>query len=295
LVIKQQIQVFYTSNNANESFASVEHVLSSAISSSVVESNSYRDVTINGTTETTVTETEESVITRILENTNWSRTLNFVFRQLLQEYHVLTWVKNIRFVVTNGSANGTMVGNVWNLQSMLAQVISPAVLSETFDAVINHVCHVTNHQGTPFTMFEQQTLSSGGCVGSPVPETVWKNKANTDTWTSSTGESITVPGVILSGKTYVLKTDSVIVDSLLGQGEALDCYNARLQEAAADAAELENQKTTSALAIVAEISDPEKKTEAYRKLFGKCCEDKNLNVGPLTLNVTSTNYDNQQP
>ena len=47
---------------------------------------------------------------------------------------------------------------------------------------------------------------------------------------------IKVPGIIMDVKRRVLPTDSVFCDAVLGQGEALDCYNMRLQDAAALAA-----------------------------------------------------------
>lgn len=88
--------------------------------------------------------------------------------------------------------------------------------------------------------------------------------------------------MIVSANSHILRTDSVIVDSVLGQGEALDCYNQRLQEASAQAAELRNarmelntelekDKTDLALAAIAKISDPVQQAEAYEKIFGTCC------------------------
>ena len=52
----------------------------------------------------------------------------------------------------------------------------------------------------------------------------------------------TVNGIILNVTQRVLRTPSVIIDALLGQGEALDCYNEELQEAAVIAAQLANRK-----------------------------------------------------
>jgi len=42
---------------------------------------------------------------------------------------------------------------------------------------------------------------------------------------------------------HTLRTDSIITDTILGQGEALDCFNMRLQNEAALKAELENKQT----------------------------------------------------
>ncbi len=100
---------------------------------------------------------------------------------------------------------------------------------------------------------------------------------------------ISVPGIITSVQSHILKTDSVIVDALLGQGEALDCYNMRLQEEASRAAELRNSryeaetsqeaaKITAALATIAAITDPVLQADAYKKMFGSCCSMDELNL-----------------
>jgi hypothetical protein len=104
-----------------------------------------------------------------------------------------------------------------------------------------------------------------------------------------------VPGSILSATSHILRTDSVIVDAVLGQGEALDCYNIRLQarpersrrEAAATANELANiryEKETAfdidqrnaALDIIRSITDPVQAAEAYHRIFGECCSTEQL-------------------
>lgn len=290
----------YTSSNVVTHLNLMVETLYAALNDSVSESNEYRETTVNTTTETTTSEGEETSIVRMLENTNWSRTLNFVFRQLLQEHHVITWLKNIRFAVTNGDPAGTMVCQIWDLENMLNSVLEPTEVAGVLQDLINYVCHVRDYQGNMQQFFEQHTISAGACVGGGTSTyDVWEKKTGLSQTYNPTGQSkplsITVPGVILNVQTAVLRTDSVIVDSLLGQGEALDCYNSRLQEAAANAAELENDKTEQAMAIINSIADAKDKAEAYRKVFGKCCEDKNMSVGPVSLNVTSTNYDNPQP
>lgn len=296
----QSNTVKYSSDNVVTQMNTMGEGLSSAVTDSVRESNKHREIEINTTTETTTSQGEETSIVRMLENTNWSRTLNFVFRQLLQEHHVITWLKNIRFAVTNGDPAGTMVCQIWDLENMLNSVLEPTEVAGVLQDLINYVCHVRDYQGNMQQFFEQHTINSGACVGGGTSTyDVWEKKTGLSQTYNPTNQSkplsITVPGVILSVQTAVLRTDSVIVDSLLGQGEALDCYNSRLQEAAANAAELENDKTEQAMAIINSIADAKDKADAYRKVFGKCCEDKNMSIGPLSLNVTSTNYDNPQP
>ena len=69
----------------------------------------------------------------------------------------------------------------------------------------------------------------------------------------------------------VVRTPSVIVDALLGQGEALDCYNQQLQAAAYDGAHLANLKLKQAMAVIDAIADPAEKARLYNHVFGTCC------------------------
>ncbi|MDX1904906.1 MAG: hypothetical protein SFU27_12180 [Thermonemataceae bacterium] len=66
---------------------------------------------------------------------------------------------------------------------------------------------------------------------------------------------------------YTLRTDSLIADCVLGQGAALDCFSAKLQNSDSDKAILENEKTHIALQILESITDPTAKAEAFAKMF----------------------------
>ena len=85
-------------------------------------------------------------------------------------------------------------------------------------------------------------------------------------------------------KHRALKTDSAIVDAVLGQGEALDCYNLQMQHEAVKRTQLENEryltetqdmhmKIQEAINVIDAITDPEAKAEAYRKMLNDCCPD----------------------
>ena len=81
-----------------------------------------------------------------------------------------------------------------------------------------------------------------------------------------------VKGIILNVADRILRTPAVIIDAMLAGGECLDRYNQRLQEAAFTNAELTNQKTEQAIAIIDSITDPAEKAALYKKVFGDCCD-----------------------
>lgn len=79
-------------------------------------------------------------------------------------------------------------------------------------------------------------------------------------------------GIILDVSHRILRTPSLVVDALLGQGESLDCYNQKLQEADALKSELESQKLEQAMRIIDEIEDPMERAKLYKKVFTECCD-----------------------
>lgn len=62
------------------------------------------------------------------------------------------------------------------------------------------------------------------------------------------------------------------MDALLGQGEALDCYNMKLQESDTITAQLNNIEQIQQLLTIQGIQDNEKRAELYKKVFGTCCD-----------------------
>lgn len=308
-----------TSNAIREDHMSV---LNSALEASVNESGQYRDVEVNTTTgnmantsssgnngtsasisvsqqeSMMIKSGEASLTVRHLHNINHSRVLNFVFRQLLQEYIVLTHLHDVSIVFSTGYAAQGITVRLSQLNSLIETVIpDPNHQAEVRKAILLHLCNVTNYQGTNMAFSEKVAETWNDCVdGSPQPTVAyWRKRAGlADSYTAG-GLEISVKGIITSASSHILRTDSVIADAILGQGEALDCYNARLQEAAAASAELrnvryaqetahENGKVSAALAAIAAIADPEARATAYKKVFGDCCTEDlltqlNLNAG----------------
>ena len=83
---------------------------------------------------------------------------------------------------------------------------------------------------------------------------------------------ITVKGIIKNVTHRVLPSDSVIVDSILGQGEALDCFNLKLQDNAVLESKLNNDIKQQSIDIINAIPDPTERATKYKKVFGDCCD-----------------------
>lgn len=267
-----------TSNTNSELRTDYESSITSTMDKHVEKSSSFREVDIN----TSVTETsrsgEEYSTVRNLKNINKSRVLNFVFRQLQQEYVTVTYLKDLKFVFTNGYPESTIVVDIPRVEGLLNEVMEPERVKETLALLFKDYCKVYNYKDKRFSFIEKVIEEYGDCPFAEDGETVEYYRKRKDL--SDSYKNISVPGVILNAKSYILRTDSVVADSLLGQGEALDCYNAVLQEEALTTVRLENEKRQLSLNILNEVSGNDK-AEAYQKMFNQhncCCEGKDENA-----------------
>lgn len=268
---------FSASTNSTENISSSSArstnvgALAKAVGKQVENSNSNRHVSVNTSTQDSYKESTETALVRELLNPNQSRVLNFVFRQLLQEYVTITYLDNIKVAYSNGHPESFRVVPIQELDILLTEVIEPSYHTEVRNKIVgeyyaagNATGPLVNYAGATFKLLRKVTskrLSDGATISyyTKRPDIV-------DTYNSGS-LSIPIPGVILNVDKHVLRTDSVIADALLGQGEALDCFNAHSQEAKKQALYIENQKQLLALNTLAEISDPIQRAEYYAKMF----------------------------
>ncbi|MBK7956710.1 MAG: hypothetical protein IPK03_00425 [Bacteroidetes bacterium] len=134
----------------------IKSVVSNAVSSNVNESNYHRDIPVNTTTSNTVSSGEETTIVRELENVNQSRTLNFVFRELLQEYITIHWLKNIKFGFYNDKTQEVQRVFSHNLFDLLNTLIKPEHVNEVFGMLMGPVRMVMNYDENFINFFEPQ-------------------------------------------------------------------------------------------------------------------------------------------
>ena len=262
---------FSLNNNSNRT--SNVRSLGRALDKHVQNSNNHREVDVNTTTETTVTEGQEKTLTRELQNYNKSRVLNFVFRQLLQEYVTLTYLSDIRIGYTNGYFESLRVVDIEELDTLLDAVVQPQEKENVRAELLKYYCKVKNYNGFYKDFIETKEIDYGDCVGVPGIEKFWgKIAGNLDSYSLGDGLEINVPGVILNVQKHILRTDSVVADALLGQGEALDCFNMRTQDATAMQAYLANAELLQKMEIVDQQATPADKAAIYKKVFGDCCD-----------------------
>ena len=278
-VVKFGVDAAYSKGSANSSTnsnsntrASNVRSLNKALDRHVSSSNSNRQVNVNSTTNETVTQGEEASTVRELINLNKSRVLNFVFRQLLQQYVTITYLSNVRIVYCNGYYESLRMVDIEELENLLEDTLNADFIDTVRAKLLKHYCTVYNQKDQPINFIEKVTQNLGACLGLTETETFWRIKKNVaDSYTAG-GLTLTVPGPILNVKTYTLQTASVVADALLGQGEALDCFNNKTQDAAVIAENIKNLEMLQRLEVLEELTEPKQKAEMYKKIFGSCCD-----------------------
>ena len=250
--------------------------LVNSTSTHVSKTDALRQIEINTETSSSSSSGNEETITRNLENINKSRVLNFVFRQLLQEFFTITYLDEISIVYSNGYPGSRKVTDLSGLEDFLDEVIpNPKNRDKVKTIILNRLCSIYDHEGTRQSFIECVEEELGcdlecDCLPKIEPEKYCYFRKKQGLKQSYNGK--TVNGIILDTTHRVIRTSALVVDSLLGQGEALDCYNQKLQDAATLNAALHNDKLKQAIDAIANIADPEEKVKLYKKVFGDCCD-----------------------
>ena len=253
----------------------------------------------------TLTTTDENLTVRELANLNQSRTLNFVFRQMQQEYVTLTYLNDVSFHYSEGYPGSGRDIKLPDLRAFLTEMlVEEDQVSEIMQQVLRTLCNVTDWRGqqTAFAERVPETLTTCDEPGTPLEVSYYVKRPSLYADPGQDAENryqlFHVPGIILDVTSRILPTDSLLVDSVLGQGEALDYYNLSLQEEAVQQARRENERRAAetetlrlsteadieyrnerlrlAESILESIEDPAAKADAFQKMLGECCDDKLL-------------------
>src|SRR5262249_39844690 len=175
---------------------------------------------------------------------------------------------NVRVMYTNGYPESIQIVQIPQVPAMLRTVLAPEHVEAALARILEGYCAVPNYLGERLPFLERVTEKVGDCPFPTHERTVTyyrKRRGLTDRH-----EGISVPGVILNVDQHILRTESLIADAILGQGEALDCYNMELQAAAVDRANLANDVTRTGIDIVGSFPAPEERARAYVALLREC-------------------------
>jgi hypothetical protein len=212
----------------------------------IAEASSKRDVTINSEYERTVEVGEETSIEREIQNINASRTINFVFRQMNQEFISILHLVDVRvaFVRVYDVGLGAdrteadyLEARLMELPSLLERAIVPSKRADVEETILDALRNVADYQDRLHDITE--TVVPKNARGDDVPEAGYLRIRRNLTHTYSPDPedaraNVKVQGIIVAATTNTMRTEGIIVDSLLGQGNGLDSYSQGLQEAAVE-------------------------------------------------------------
>lgn len=279
-------------NSSREEFAKN---IQSATSKHANKASAKRDVQVNTSSEVKTESGEETEIVREIENINVSRTLNFVFRQMNQEFITIHHLTDIRLGFFNGDPKAKAEYTLPELDSMLEEYIKPEKIAAVKTAILNQILEIRDFKDNqPFGLTElgekpkdkdgnetdqyfirekhYKKLDDANNIVEVEPCYYQFAKDLYSKFTDHNEREILVPGIILSVNKNVLRTDGVIVDSILGQGDALDSYSKSLQKEDIqtkslnnDKQRIENEKGDLALSIIRDKCT--EKAKIYSELF----------------------------
>ncbi|MBL0057004.1 MAG: hypothetical protein IPP31_12645 [Chitinophagaceae bacterium] len=203
-----------STNSSRETFAKN---MSSSTNKHANKSSAQRDIQINTSSESTTTEGEETVIERQIENINISRTLNFIFRQMNQQFISILHLVDVKVGFYNGYPDTLMEVPLYELDTLLDYCIAkPEYAAKIKKDIIFALSNIIDYKGVVNSDMITKKIFTEADNTKTEFYAVNRNK-----FSLYEPAQKTVEGIILSVDTNVLRTDGVIVEALLGQCEAL--------------------------------------------------------------------------
>ena len=274
------------SHSAREQFA---RSASESVGEHSRDASSKREMSVTSSTETDIETGEETSIERVINNVNMRRVLNFVFRELNQTYITKLHLKNVHVAFTNGRADTWRQVPLSGLRGLLNEVLDPngtdaegnnININEIAQRILKIAGTVMNADDTPVRILESVSydpqndtvlvepvaLDATGNYPAPAENFYYRVKRGP---LEQAAQENQVDGVLLSEQSIVMRTDSVIVEALLGQADALDNYAMEIQEAAARKETIANDREELLLSTISAIADPETRAKAAAVLYTK--------------------------
>jgi hypothetical protein len=230
-----------------------------------------RETTVSTDIEVSESQEFETITERVVKNTNLSRTLNVVARELNQEF--TTYLALVDVTVAFANDRGVFDEfAIHELDDMLLKYLPPppepgSIIFDTppfnrvRNALLQQIRTVFDFQGTQHDLLETVQVPNGR----PYLRVRRSHHPDQPNPFYEPG-FVPVEGIVLSVSRNTLRTDALIIDSLLGHGVALDNYALGLQQEALRKQQLENRKVEVALGLIESLD--EGRLEAYRSLFG---------------------------
>jgi hypothetical protein len=281
-------------NSAREEFAKN---VSNVIHKHASMASARRDMQINTSCEVKGKTEDEQNSKCEIKNINLSRTLNFVFRQMNQEFISLLHLVDLRVAILRkeliqaSSCLKITYREVTlpQLDAFLDEVLvkdDRELKQKVTDFILNQLYRIFDYQGNQRSFVEDESFKDpmGKDIHGSNYLRVKKDLISKYVDPTYPHGKIQVPGVIMSVTKNVLRTEGVVVAALLGYGNALDSYSSSFQNEAVRAKELSNKLTEAEVSrINLGIKVVKDKDTDSSKIFEQvfpCCKPQIFSLWP---------------
>ncbi|MEU9481233.1 hypothetical protein [Streptomyces sp. NPDC048191] len=252
------------------------------------QANDSRQITVSSTAESVAETGDEALTVRTVRNVNMRRTLNFVFRELNQEFRTRVHLVELRVGFDNGRLGSWQEASLSGLRPFLRSLIADGNLVPVMQQILKLASVAFDHQDQPVPVLETLGFSQDGQTMNVSPAAIDQNSGeypppdDTFVYRFKGGplgqqDGNPVDGVVLGDETVALRTDSLIAEALLGQVDALDSYALEKQATDAKASELENKRNELVQRALDGIQDPKERADAYAEIY-RPLEELELNL-----------------
>lgn len=229
------------------------------------ESSANRETTVTSNSERSESTEDEEVVERTISNINVRRVLNFTFRELNQVYLTRTHLKEVRIAFSNGNQGSWREEPVSAMRKLVSEVLDPAHVDEMCQNLLKTIAVAFDINGLPVQVLDLVSLNPCGTVATvsdakpdkqcnyPLPTADGRlyYRFKRGPLGQDPKDTHPVDGVLLKERNIVMATDSVVVEALLGQSDALDDYSRDLQVEAIREKQLASQREVLAQKIIA--------------------------------------------
>lgn len=178
------------SGSSNSAREELSKNITNAVSQNTARASAKRDVQVDTSLDVKLEEGEEEAVERTLTNVNVSRTLNFVFSQMNQEYVTLLHLVDVRVAFFNGHAESRDEVPLADLDRLLADCVEPGHIDQTRKLVPEALYGISDYQGKARPEIVRPT--------GPDQEGPFRiDTGLTSSYTAPDGREHTVPGIIV--------------------------------------------------------------------------------------------------
>lgn len=198
--------------------------ISNATQKNASKASAKRDVQVNTSYEVKTESGEETSMERVIENVNLSRTLNFVFRQMNQEFITILHLVDVRVAFFNGYKTSAREVTLPELDSFIDEFIVADKRDDVRTAIRTQIEQVRDWRDKPTDFIEEVAFGGGDKYLRVKKELPFLYQDATS------GTEIAIQGIPLAIDKHIMRTEGIIVEAMLGQAEALDGYARQLQD-----------------------------------------------------------------